>query len=64
LTDRFIKLSEVYKNVYHLGDSGCSVYLVNTDSDDGLILIDCGMSIDLIKKIMKRDLNPKNINQA
>jgi glyoxylase-like metal-dependent hydrolase (beta-lactamase superfamily II) len=50
--------------VYHLGDSGCSVYLVNTESIDGLILIDSGMSLPLIKKISKRNLNPKDINHC
>ena len=57
-------MREVYKNVYHLGDSGCSVYLVNTESVDELILIDCGMSLPLIKKISKRNFNPKNINHC
>ena len=57
-------MREVYRNIYHLGDSGCSVYLVNTESDDGLVLIDSGMSIPLIKKISKINLNPKNINHC
>jgi len=57
-------MKEVYKNVYHLGDSGCSVFLVNTNSDDELVLIDCGMSIDMIKKISKIGLNPMHIKHC
>lgn len=43
-------MKEIIKTVYHVGDSGCSVFLVDTQSDDGLVLIDCGMSLSLIKK--------------
>ena len=50
--------------VYHVGDSGCSVYLINTQSKDGLILIDCGMSLNLIKDIKKADLNPRDIQHC
>ena len=57
-------MKEIFKNVYHVGDSGCSVYLVNTHSDDGLILIDCGMSLSLIKRISKNGLNPLDIKHC
>ena len=57
-------MKEIVKNVYHVGDSGCSVYLVNTNSKEGLVLIDCGMSLDMIKKISKLNLNPKNIKHS
>lgn len=57
-------MKEIIKNVYHVGDSGCSVFLVDTQSDDGLVLIDCGMSLSLIKNINKFGLNPKNINHC
>ncbi|MFX1408937.1 MAG: MBL fold metallo-hydrolase [Promethearchaeota archaeon] len=57
-------MKEIIKNVYHLGDSGCSVYLIDTQSDDGLVLIDCGMSLNLIKKINKIGLNPINIKHC
>ena len=43
-------MKEILKDIYHVGDSGCSVYLINSKSEDGLILIDCGMSLDMIKK--------------
>ena len=54
-------MKEVFKNVYHVGDSGCSVFLVDTQSKDGLVLIDCGMSLKLIMNISKIGLNPKEI---
>ncbi len=57
-------MREIVKNVYHVGDSGCSVYLINTNSEDGLVLIDCGMSLNLIKKISKFNLNPKEIRHC
>lgn len=54
-------MREIIKDIYYLGDSGCSVYLVNTHSEEGLVLIDCGMSLNLIKKISKFNLNPMEI---
>ena len=57
-------MRKIVQNVYHVGDSGCSVYLVNTRSNDGLVLIDSGMSIKLIEKISKDGLNPKEINNC
>ncbi|MFX1357020.1 MAG: MBL fold metallo-hydrolase [Promethearchaeota archaeon] len=57
-------MKKVFKNVYHVGDSGCSVFLVDTLSKDGLVLIDCGMSLELIKKVSKIGLNPKDINHC
>lgn len=47
-----------------MGDSGCSVYLIDTKSDDGLVLIDCGMSLDLIKKVSNGGLNPNDIKHC
>ncbi len=57
-------MKEVYKNVYHVGNSGCSVYLIETQSNDGLVLIDCGMSLAMIKKINKSNLNPMEIKHC
>ncbi len=51
-------MKKIFKDVYHVGDSGCSVFLVDTHSEDGLVLIDCGMSLEMIKKISKLNLNP------
>jgi len=56
-------MKKIIDNVYHVGDSGCSVYLVNTNSEEGLVLIDCGMSVELIKKISNLSLNPKEIQK-
>ena len=53
-------MEKIVKNVYHVGDSGCSVYLIDTQSNDGLVLIDAGMSLQIIKDIDEFDLNPKD----
>jgi glyoxylase-like metal-dependent hydrolase (beta-lactamase superfamily II) len=55
---------EIYRNVYHVGDSGCSVFLINTESEDGLVLIDCGMNLEMIKKISNKGLNPRHIKHC
>ena len=57
-------MKEIIKTIYHVGDSVCSVFLVDTQSDDGLVLIDCGMSLSLIKKISKVGLNPMDIKHC
>jgi len=57
-------MREIVKDIYHVGDSGCSVFLVNTHSDDGLVLIDCGMNLNLIKKISEFNLNPMEIRHC
>ncbi len=57
-------MREIIKGIYHVGDSGCSVYLVQTHSEEGLVLIDCGMSLNLIKKISKVNLNPMDIKHC
>jgi glyoxylase-like metal-dependent hydrolase (beta-lactamase superfamily II) len=57
-------MREVFKDVYHLGDSGCSVFLVDTHSEDGLVLIDCGMSLEMIKRIKNKGLNPMDIKHC
>lgn len=54
-------MKEIITDIYYIGDSGCSVYLVNTHSEEGLVLIDCGMSLEMIKKINKVNLNPMDI---
>jgi len=57
-------MKEVFKNVYHVGDSGCSVFMVDTQSEEGLVLIDCGMSLGMIKRIKKVGLNPMDIKHC
>ncbi|TFF99463.1 MAG: MBL fold metallo-hydrolase [Promethearchaeota archaeon] len=54
-------MKEIIKDVYHVGSSGCDIYLVDTKSKDGLVLIDCGMDISLIKSITKKGLDLTNI---
>lgn len=44
-------MKQIIKNIYHVGDNGCSVFLVDTQSDQGLVLIDAGMDINMIKQI-------------
>jgi glyoxylase-like metal-dependent hydrolase (beta-lactamase superfamily II) len=57
-------MKEIFKDIYHIGNSGCSVYLIDTKSDEGLILIDCGMDLSLIKSISKIRLNPMDIKHC
>ena len=57
-------MKKITDHVYHIGDSGCSVFLVNTDSQDGLVLIDCGMSLEMIKTIAKVNLDPHKIQHC
>ena len=58
-------MSKIFKDViYHVGDSGCSVFLVDTQSDDGLVLIDAGMSIQMIQKVSKFRLNVRDIKHC
>jgi glyoxylase-like metal-dependent hydrolase (beta-lactamase superfamily II) len=57
-------MEQIYKNVYYVGDSGCSIYLVDSESVDGLILIDCGMSLNLIKAIGNNGINPLEIQHC
>jgi glyoxylase-like metal-dependent hydrolase (beta-lactamase superfamily II) len=57
-------MSEIFKDVYHVGDSGCSVFLVDTQSEDGLVLIDAGMSFPMIQKISRFGLNVRDIKHC
>ena len=57
-------MKQITDHVYHVGDSGCSVFLVDTKSSDGLVLIDCGMSIQLLKKIKNVGLSVQNIQHC
>jgi len=57
-------MKKITSHVYHVGDSGCSVFLIDTASEDGLVLIDCGMSLEMIKNIAEFGLNPKEIQHC
>ena len=40
-------MKQIIKDIYHVGDNECSVYMVDTHSDQGLVLIDAGMNLTL-----------------
>jgi len=44
-------MKQIIKNIYHVGDIECSVYMVDTQSDQGFVLIDAGMNLNLIKQV-------------
>lgn len=54
----------IFTDVYHVGDSGCSVYLIDTQSSEGYVLIDAGMSLSMIKHIKKDGFDPLNIKHC
>ncbi|TXT64167.1 MAG: Metallo-beta-lactamase L1 [Promethearchaeota archaeon] len=54
-------MKEIYKDVYLVGSSGCEVYLVDTHSEEGLVLIDCGMDLSIIQDISKKGFDPLSI---
>ncbi|MFO8017398.1 MAG: MBL fold metallo-hydrolase [Promethearchaeia archaeon] len=57
-------MKEIVKDVYHVGDWGCSVFLVDTKSEGGYVLIDCGLNIQLLDKIEQYGLDPHNIKHC
>ncbi|MBD3197852.1 MAG: MBL fold metallo-hydrolase [Candidatus Lokiarchaeota archaeon] len=58
-------MREIVENqIYRVGSSGCEVYLIDTHSKEGLVLIDCGMDIAMIKRISSERLDPKNIKHC
>jgi glyoxylase-like metal-dependent hydrolase (beta-lactamase superfamily II) len=38
-------MKQTIDNISHVGDSGCAVYLVDTQSDAGMVLIGAGMDL-------------------
>ena len=42
-------MKQIIEHIWHVGDSGCSVYVVDTGSEEGLVLIDAGMDLELIR---------------
>jgi len=57
-------MRKIINNLYHVGDSGCSIFMVNSGTEGGLVLIDCGMNIGLIHKIKNEGLKPRNIKHC
>jgi glyoxylase-like metal-dependent hydrolase (beta-lactamase superfamily II) len=57
-------MKRIVDNIYYIGLSGCQVYLIDTESEDGLVLIDCGMDIDMIMDISEEGFDPNQINHC
>jgi glyoxylase-like metal-dependent hydrolase (beta-lactamase superfamily II) len=57
-------MKQIIKNIYHVGDNECSVYMVNTQSDQGLVLIDAGMNLNMIKQISSLGLRFEDIQHC
>ena len=57
-------MEQIINNIYHVGDNECSVYMVDTQSDQGLVLIDAGMNLNMIKQIDSHGIMFKNIQHC
>ncbi|WP_289019489.1 MBL fold metallo-hydrolase [Desulfobacter postgatei] len=57
-------MKQIIKNIYHVGDNECSVYMVDTQSDQGLVLIDAGMNLNMIKRISSLGLRFEDIQHC
>ena len=57
-------MKQIIDNIWHVGDSGCAVYLVDTRSDAGLVLIDAGMDLEMIRSIKADGLGFEDIRHC
>jgi len=62
-------LRQILKNLFilkecQIGEQSSTIYLLNTNSQDGLILIDTGLGFNFKKEIKKIGLDPKNIKHC
>ena len=57
-------MKKITKNIYLIGDNECSVYMVDTQSGEGLVLIDAGMSLDMIRLIDSQGFAFENIRHC
>ena len=57
-------MKQIIKDIYHVGDNGCSVYLADTKSEQGLVLIDAGMDLRMIKNIDSNGIHFENIKHC
>ncbi|MCF8090881.1 MAG: MBL fold metallo-hydrolase [Desulfotignum sp.] len=57
-------MKQIIENIWHVGDSGCAVYLVDTRSDAGLVLIDAGMDLEMIRDIAVNGLGFEDIRHC
>ena len=57
-------MKQIITNIYHVGDNECSVYMVDTQSDQGLVLIDAGMDLDMIRQIDSHGMRFEDIRHC
>ncbi len=57
-------MKQIIKNIYHVGDNECSVYMVDTQSDQGLVLIDAGMNLDMIRQVSPHGMRFEDIRHC
>jgi glyoxylase-like metal-dependent hydrolase (beta-lactamase superfamily II) len=57
-------MKQIIKNIYHVGDNECSVYMVDTQSDQGSVLIDAGMNLDMIRQVSSLGLKFEDIRHC
>jgi len=62
-------LKQILRNLFILkeckmGEPSSTIYLLNTNSDYGLIIIDTGLGFNFKKEMKKIGLNPKNIKHC
>ena len=57
-------MKQIIKDIYHVGDNASSVFMVDTRSDQGLVLIDAGMNLDMIKQISSHGMRFENIRHC
>lgn len=57
-------MKQIIKDIYHIGDSECSVYMVDTQSERGFVLIDAGMNLNMIKQISSHGMPFENIRHC
>jgi glyoxylase-like metal-dependent hydrolase (beta-lactamase superfamily II) len=62
-------MKEILKNIfivkeYNPNDIDCCVYMIDTKSEDGLVLIDIGLYLDPITKIKEQGFDPMKIKHV
>lgn len=57
-------MKQIVRDIYHVGDNECSVYLVDTRSDEGLVLIDAGMELDMIRQVAAHGMRFEDIRHC
>ena len=57
-------MKQIIQDIYHVGDNACSVYMVDTQSDQGFVLIDAGMNLNMIRQISAHGMPFENIRHC